>query len=334
MDIPTTTILSNIDGLRGAAAEGARYTFVDMVHDWPGFIRQCANAKLIIIDNDERKLFLACVLRPFLRFRLVSVDLILRPPRAFRGLITRTLKRALLSQVDRFLLYFKNTSGYHRYYGISPSKTDYVPFKVNGLDEGYWPQDFIEGEYVLCAGRTLRDVDTFVAAMRITGCPGILLQQDEKQLRAHGSAPYKGALPPNVQLVLDQNDGLLAVLKMVDFLAKARIVVIPRFRGDIGCTGISTYLMAMGLGKCVILSRGPGAEDLLTDQAFLVEPENSTELAQAISELWNNDVKRRRIAAAGSKYAQSCGASHRLLKDILTRSLLVLESPQHRASLK
>jgi glycosyltransferase involved in cell wall biosynthesis len=170
----------------------------------------------------------------------------------------------------------------------------------------------------------MRDVYTFTAAMRIAGCAGVLLQQQEEEMREHGTAVFQGDLPPNLRLAFHVDGGLETFLK---FIADAKLVVIPRFRDDIGCTGISTYLMAMGLGKCVILSRGPGAEDLLTQEAVLVEPENVTELAQAISQLWNDDVRRNRVAAAGQKYADSCQASDRLRSDILKSSLLCLGRP-------
>jgi hypothetical protein len=39
-------------------------------------------------------------------------------------------------------------------------------------------------------------------------------------------------------------------------------------------------------GKPVIISRGPGAEDVLHNEAVFVEPENIDDLAAAISRLW------------------------------------------------
>ena len=317
-------ILSNIDLLeRHGAADGFR-NFKKVDRRWPAFMRQCMNADLVIIDNNEqRKLYLACLLRPFANFRLISVDIVLRPTAGIRSRIAARIKRMLLTRVDRFILYFKNTAGYQRYYGIDRGKITYVPFKVNGLDENVFPPVVPDGEYVLCAGRTLRDVDTFVAAMAEAGCPGMLLQQEDEITRAHGTAQYKGALPPNLRLVVDTDDQLGAFLQVI---AGAKIVVIPRYRKDIVCTGISTYLMAMALSKCVILTRGPGAEDVLTDQAMIVEPENPQALAQAIRTLWADDGLRRRIAAAGRNYAMSCGGTSRLAGDILNAAFACLDA--------
>lgn len=314
-------ILSNVEGLARAGG-GRPIVFVEASPHWRKFTQQCATADLVIIDNDQRTLFLASVMRLFCSFKLVSVDLILRPPPGLVGKFIAFAKRILLCGVNCFILYFKNTRGYEKHYGIPRSKIRYVPFKVNGRDQSCWPSATSREDYVLCAGRTLRDVATFVDAMRIAGCPGLLVQQPEEDIVLHGTAAFRGDLPQNVRLVIHE-DGELGTF--LEFLAGARLVVIPRFRGDIGCTGISTYLMAMGLGKCVILSRGPGAEDLLTREAVLVTPEDVTELASAISKFWQDHEERRLVAAAGQRYAETCGSSDRLLRDILDASLACLE---------
>ena len=62
-------------------------------------------------------------MRLFCRFRLVSVDILLRPPQDLKSRLLCFLKRTLLTQVDKFILYFKNTAGYQRYYGIRPEKS-------------------------------------------------------------------------------------------------------------------------------------------------------------------------------------------------------------------
>lgn len=315
-------VLTNFNLIGYLGGDERSYAFTRVAHDWKTYLKQCANADLVIIDNDADKVYLACLIRPFCRFRLVSVDVILRPPRRLKDRLSRLLKRALLTQVDKFIFYFKNTAAYERLYGINSTKIDYVPFKVNGWDEGCLPPTSPEGDYVLCAGRTLRDVKTFVAAMEIAGCPGLLLQQQNEELRAHGTTPFTGALPANVRLTVDEGDDLATFL---EFVAGAKLMVIPRFKGDIAATGISTYLMAMGLGKCVILSRGPGAEDLLKDEALLVEPENVPALAQAIRQMWDDDDRRKQIAAAGKRYADRCQGSRRLAQDVWKSSLRCLD---------
>jgi glycosyltransferase involved in cell wall biosynthesis len=198
----------------------------------------------------------------------------------------------------------------------------YVPFKVNGWEQiATRPRVGPNGAYVLCAGRTLRDIETFVEAMRRAGHPGVLLQQRRELLDAHGTSTWSGELPPNVELIIDDGDRLDDYL---DFIAKARLVVIPRFKRDIAPTGISTYLVAMALNKCVVISDGPGASDVLDGQAAIVPPENVQALAEQISLLWDDAQLRGAIASRGHDYAITLGGEERLLSDILRASVIVV----------
>ena len=258
--------------------------------------QEVSGSDLVLLNIDQKRLMLACLLRwvwPAARFRLVSADLILRPPKTAKDRLKVLLKRVLFKRVDGFVLYFKDLKGYERFYGIGPGRAIYVPFKVNGWDEiSRRPPGTPDGSYVLCAGRTLRDVGTFVEALRRSGCPGVLLQQKRELLAEHGTSEWAGELPPNVELIVDDSDHIEPYL---DFISKARLVVIPRFKGDIAPTGISTYLVAMALNKCVIISGGPGAEDVLTDgEAVIVPPEDQRG--------WRTDssaLGRRRRAGRG-----------------------------------
>jgi len=181
-------ILSNLKGLGRAASEaGAAHEYLGEGVGAAEFLRKCLASDLVILNVDQRRLMLACLLRcvwPAARFRLVSSDLILRPPKTAKDRAVALLKRALFSRVDRFVLYFRELGGYERFYGIGPERAAYVRFKVNGWELiSARPPVTDEGEYVLCAGRTLRDVGTFVEALRRAGCPGVLLQQ-RRELRA------------------------------------------------------------------------------------------------------------------------------------------------------
>src|SRR6185312_9038433 len=169
-------ILTNIDGV-AAMARLRGDQVIDAAPNRFAFFVQCCWADLVIIDNDHWRIYLAALLRPWLRFGLISVDLILRQPLTSRERALARLKALALAQVDKFILYFKNAAGYQRYYRIEPERIVYVPFKPNGKDNLLWPETVPDGDYVLCAGRTMRDVDTFVKAMTVAGCPAILLQQ-------------------------------------------------------------------------------------------------------------------------------------------------------------
>jgi glycosyltransferase involved in cell wall biosynthesis len=319
MKRPTTRIVTNIPGLPGAAANRSDVTVELAANRSDTFLKQCRRADVVIIDDDFRKLTEAALLRWTARFTLVSVDLILRPPRSLAARARIAFKRLILSKISLFILYFRDTAGYTKHYGINPARMAYVPFKANGLpDLNDWPRPNPDGDVVLCAGRTLRDVGTFVAAIREAGCPGVLLQQSDRHLCEHGSRPWEADLPPNLTRVIDEAD---TIESFVAHLNRARILVIPRFKGDIAATGISTYLTAMALGKAVIISRGPGADDLLVDEAVMVEAEDASELAAAIRRLWSDDTLRRSIAENGRRYAERLAGEDRLCRDILAAAL-------------
>lgn len=312
------TVLSNIAGLERVARE--RGVSMIAAADRPvAFLGQLRLADLVVIDNDWNLLALACLARPLHRFRLVSVDLILRRPKTRAARLARPLKRRLLSAVDRFLLYFRDTAGYEALYGVGGRRAAYVPFKVNGIeDPALWPSVEGEGEHVLLAGRTLRDVDGFVAAMAETGLPGVLLQQRRDLVEAHGTRAVDGALPPNLRIEIDPGDDVGAFIAAI---ARARVVVIPRFRGDMAATGISTYLTAMALGRPVVISAGPGAEDVLDGEAVIVPPEDRAALAAAITRVWHDGALRSDLVARGKAYARAIGGEDRLFRDILSASL-------------
>ena len=315
-------ILTNIEEIAAIArARGDRVVIA--ASGLLGFCRQCFSADLIIIDNNHSRVYVAALLRPWLPFRLISVDLILRQPTGLRERALARLKALALAQVDKFIFYFKNTAGYERCYGLRPERIAYAPFKPNGKDEASWPDTVPEGDYVLCAGRTMRDLSTFVKAMAKTGCPAVLLQQPAEIMREHGTDDWREELPPNIKLVTHE-DGKLATF--LSFIANAKLVVIPRYKRDIGCTGISTYLMAMALGKCVVISEGPGVDDLLKGEAAIVPSEDADALAATVSRLWNDDIERWQVATCGKQYADSLGDTARLCGDILAHSLLCLES--------
>jgi glycosyltransferase involved in cell wall biosynthesis len=315
-------ICSNLEGLSAFAARGIEIS--DAAAGPLAFVTQCLRSDLVIIDNDVRRLCLAAALKPFASFKLISVDLIVRPPRGIVAIATAAFKSFLLSRVDKFILYFRNTEGFSRYYRIRSDRTVYVPFKVNGLDQPFWPQKVPQGDHVLCAGRTLRDLETFVAAAGRTGLPAVLLQQPAEIMKEHGTTAWQQPLPSNIELKL-HTDGQLETF--ISAVASARVVVIPRFKGDICSTGISTYLLAMALGKAVIISRGPGADDVLHDEAILVEPENVDELAAAISRIWHDDVERAQLGARAKRYAEKLGGTARLNDDIIRESLRCLPEP-------
>jgi glycosyltransferase involved in cell wall biosynthesis len=75
-------------------------------------------------------------------------------------------------------------------------------------------------------------------------------------------------------------------------MASARLVVLP-ITPQIRGAGISVYVQAMALRKCVIISAGPAAEDVLTSgQAIIVPPSDPAALRQAIERAFTDPAYR------------------------------------------
>lgn len=300
------------------------FTYLPEITQWRDWVRAlaaCRKSDLIILNSWPSTLMALCVLKPFFppRVKLVSVDLILRHPMTPKDRLKALVRRLLFLQVDHFLLYFKDLSGYSRFYGITPARSAYIPCKVNGWDQILKrPPDPGEGDHVLCAGRTMRDLGTFVEAMRRCGCPGLLVQQNPTLLAENGTDSWTGPLPENLTLLVDQGN---AFETFVGYLARARVVVIPRFRHDISASGISTYLLAMLLRRPVVISEGPGVSDLLVDEAVIVPVEDPDALAQGISRLWSDPVLREDVVERGYRYAASLEGEERLYRNILQGAL-------------
>ncbi len=314
-------IISNFVYLDKLCREPSNYDhklISDNLPPWK-LLSAAGDADVVVLDNSYVYLMSFCFLKmlmPFRKFNLLFVDLILLQPETFQRRVLALLKTVLLKQVDRFAQVFKNTRGYERYYGIDPARCRYLPFKMSRWEEGL--QEYIAdpciGSYVICAGRTLRDHRTFLEAMRLCGLPGILLVPDD----GDGAGVVMESdydLPTNVKLEIDSSGKQETFLR---WIKESAIVVIPRFANAISASGISTYLIAMGAWRCVVLTKGPGADDLLVaGEAILVDPEDSRQLADAVSAVWNDHDLRRTIAQKGREYAEKAQGERRYMTDLL-----------------
>lgn len=275
---------------------------------------------LVLMNSSTRGLFGLCLMRwlwPFHHWRLVSLDIHLNEPVGWKQWLVSQVKRLLLKKVDLHILFFNDFSGYDRCFGISTANAKFVPFKVNSWEIiSLEDKTSSHGEYVFCGGRSLRDLETYKRAMAQVPFPGLLLyQQDPSFMAQHGTLVDLTGLPPNVRP--ERHDGNNDT--WVDYIRRAKVVVIPTFANSIYAPGLSLYLLAMGLSRCVIISEGPQTRGLLKDEAIIVPPENHSILAQEIRNVWENDDLRFQIAEAGRRYAEKCAGEERMLADIANK---------------
>lgn len=273
---------------------------------------------LVLLNSSTRRLLSLCAMMwmlPFRRWHLISLDIHLLEPVGWKRRIVAFIVRFLLRKVDLHILYFKDLKGYEYYYGVSPAISRFVPFKVNSW-EILSTQEILDsdGEYVFCGGRSLRDLKTFKEAMAKVPYPGVLLyQHDASFMATHGTAVDLSGLPNNVNP--ECHDGNNDT--WIDYIRRAKLVVIPALPNSIYAPGLSLYLLAMALKRCVIISEGPQTRGLLSDEAIIVPPGDPEALAEAIRRSWEDDNLRLATAKAGRRYAEFCAGEARMLHDIV-----------------
>ena len=301
-------ILTNLERFpqRWRSSTGTSGTGKTVRSFW-GFVWKAGQCDVILIDCDPNLVFkLATIFLPlwFRRKPIVALDLVLRRPTTWRSRAATVLKRILLSRVDHFIHYFRQLDGYQKHFGVGPSRSSYVPFKAN-IQGRFSYEVNSDGEYVLCFGRSERDYDTFIKAVGQTSVVAAIPVPNFGALRAHGSrfSVPLSSLPSNLRLLED--DGSRA--SWLRMLERAKIVALPILGGRMAASGIGTYLDAMALGKCVIITEGPGVSDVLTDQALFVAPNDAEQLAKVIVRANTDRELRERVAMCGRRYAESCG---------------------------
>lgn len=285
-------------------------------------IPEIRQADLIILNEGAPKLLsvvLFFCLMPFLRKPIIAVDVLLHKPHTVKQKLVAWFVKILLRRADHFINYFQALEGYQKFYGISPARSSYVPFKSNLNGNPAIPEiaSVEKAEYVLAVGQSLRDYDTFFKTVSSLQYPAAICRPNFARLRQHGARFTWSIenLPRNLMVLED--DGTRE--GWIRTFCKARIVVIPILGDTIRPAGIGVYLDAMLLKKCVIISSGPGVSDVLTDQAIIVPPEDPVALAQAIRKVWEDPAFREEVALRGYRYASALGGEPELMNRILER---------------
>lgn len=287
---------------------------------FPQFLRELRQSDLLLINGDVSLVFRLCLyflVFPNRRRPIVAVDMVLRKPLTWGARLRTLFKKALFARVSHFVNYFQKSEGYKRYFGITPERSSFVHFKPN-LRYRYDPKTYVEGNYILCFGRSQRDYDTFFQAISLLPYPAAIPRPNFKNLKEHHSrfTWSLDRLPANLQLLDD--DGSQEA--MIRSLEGARLVVLPILASSM-LAGVGVYLNAMLLRKCVIMSYGPGGSDVLTDEALFVPPEDPQALAKMIHIAWQDDQLRTRIAEIGHRHALSLGGEPELRQRVLEKAI-------------
>jgi glycosyltransferase involved in cell wall biosynthesis len=107
-------------------------------------------------------------------------------------------------------------------------------------------------------------------------------------------------LPSNVEVV--QHDG--SPDEWLEYISCCKLLVVPVTDICIYAEGVSTYLQAMALGKCVVTTLFEGTRDIIdSGEALLVPRGDVNALRATIVKAWEDDEFRTSIARAGKAYA-------------------------------
>jgi glycosyltransferase involved in cell wall biosynthesis len=310
--------------MQGLASVASQDTFVSSpckgkkrhpVLDAFRLYRSALRADYLVLYFDSPTLLLLAVLfrcTPFLRCQLVVVDLFLAPDAATQPRWKRALYNFVYRQVKLFLVFVRDAAFYQRHYDIKDEQLAYIPYKVNALELIERTKTY-DGGYIFSGGKSRRDFQSLIDAVRGFDYPVRIVTAPAPELRLHGST-LPSEVPPNVDIHTKDT----SIEYFVQQMAGARLVVIPVIRDVMSQAGIAVYLMAMAMGKCVVVSSGPGVDGILSsDQARIVSPGNVDQLREEIRTLWTDEDYRSRIARNGLTHAQRLGGTENLCRSIL-----------------
>ena len=183
----------------------------------------------------------------------------------------------------------------HQRYPKIGRKLAYVRFWGNSEKLNKIYDEVTDEGYVFCGGRTNRDFDTVVAAVRELNVPAKLEMGSEVELNE---------VPENVEIYRD-----VPSHQFFDLMARASIVVIPLLKSEIA-SGASVLSHAMQMGKPVVVTNTAGMDDYVSDgyNALLVEPRDPVDLRDKLELLLADSNLRAQLRQAGYDTARKHNA--------------------------
>lgn len=263
------------------------------------------------IDN-----IIICFLSKFLSYKKslnVAFDILLIRPETLKQKVLAYVEQILFFGIDKFFCVHKDTAGYEKHYRINKGKFHYVSFKANNYSmlSNFEIQD---NGYVLAGGASYRDYDTFIRAIRKLGYPTKIVLPQADMAKYHQTVLDGQKCPDNVSIIRHDFDSHT----WNEYIANARIVVVPIKKGTLQSAGISVFLESMALGKPVVITEGTSTRGILTKEVAEIVPSGDAEcLVFAIKKIWENKDYQERIAKKGKEFALSLGGADRLVRDIL-----------------
>lgn len=213
-----------------------------------------------------------------------SVFLEVPSPNPFRRAFQEMKAGLLRNGVERMMvLSTEEIESYQKTWRIPADKMELILFKV--IDEdGLENLPKAEEPFLYTGGNSERDYTVFFEAVKD-------LDLQVKVLSTLDFSPYN--VPANVEII--PNDG--STEAFYGPMARSRLTVIPLVGGRLRSSGQGTYLSAMFMGKCLILSGVAGVKDLVENgvTGVVVPPGDSGALRDAINRMLADPERAREI---------------------------------------
>ena len=223
------------------------------------------------------------------------------------GGVRQAAARIALGTVERFVVHSTaEVALIADYLGISRNRVRFVPLQRAPIE--VTAAEDTDMPFAVAMGSANRDYATLVEAARLTGLPVTIV--------ASPRCMEGLDIPENVTALSDLTPAQCHILAQ-----RARLSIVPL--ADVGvASGQVTVIEAQRMGRPVITTRSVGTTDYVEDGAsgLLVRQSDPHGLAAAMSSLWDDKARRRRIAEGGAAFAEAClsdEAAGRALADLL-----------------
>jgi glycosyltransferase involved in cell wall biosynthesis len=245
----------------------------------------------VLTWSDQPSIVTAAVMR-FWRHRPATIAILFWPSKPKKAVPLRLAQEG----IDRFLLWPPLQRRFVQdQLRVAPER--FVDVR-SPVDTRFWRPMGEAGDTICCVGQEMRDFGTLLEALRPLEIPchiaagsGIFGTTSDRWWKAAvGDQP----LPPCVSM------GRKSHTELRKLYARSRFVVVPLLPSDMD-NGISTILEAFATGKPVIATETAGQVGVLEPgvNCLRVPPFDADALRAAITELWNDPEKCKRLGAAG-----------------------------------
>lgn len=202
------------------------------------------------------------------------------------------MAQASLRHIDRFVVHTRREREiYSQWLNLPIERFEFVPYQSSPISIDF--EEEMDHPFIASLGSAHRDFPTLFQAVERLNIPTIV---------ASGKSALAGLqVPDNVQtpLGIDRSE-------CFRLAQQGRINIVPlKPREGITAAGQVTIVEAMFMGRPLIATRCNGVEDYIIhgETGWLVEPNSTESMLEAIDTLWNDAALRQRLGQNAQRYA-------------------------------